>query len=186
MGGRRLDRYDLAVQIDYLCNGDDDEMMNNHDARRILKLEEGNVPLTKNEIHAAFLRSAMQYHPDRKFSEVDTAATPDATKFKECLQAKELLLAQPYVTWQTDKSKQRWRRNNQQNFRHNSSSIFANGFPTKTLRPNMSLRSNIAIRAFTIVFLSLGVAYTEWTKLQNQKQCRVQKLQQQRMAYRNQ
>lgn len=161
-------------------------MMNNHDARRILKLEEGNVPLTKNEIHAAFLRSAMQYHPDRKFAEVDTAATPDATKFKECLQAKELLLAQPHVKWQTENSQQRWRRNNQQNFRHNSNSIFANGFPTKTLRPNMSLRSNIAIRAFTIVFLSLGVAYTEWTSLQQKKQCRVQKLQQQRMAYRNQ
>eukprot|EP00751_Fragilariopsis_kerguelensis_P037919 CAMPEP_0170945168 /NCGR_PEP_ID=MMETSP0735-20130129/26280_1 /TAXON_ID=186038 /ORGANISM="Fragilariopsis kerguelensis, Strain L26-C5" /LENGTH=130 /DNA_ID=CAMNT_0011353511 /DNA_START=60 /DNA_END=452 /DNA_ORIENTATION=- len=39
-----------------------------------LRLEDGYVPLTKEEIHRAYLTAAMRYHPDRKHSNTGGAS----------------------------------------------------------------------------------------------------------------
>jgi len=135
-----------------------------------LRLEDGYVPLTKEEIHRAYLTAAMRYHPDRKHSNTG-GATPCAIKFKICLQTKDLLLKQQFYI--------KWQKKNNDNFyrsRQNSnSSILSNG---------SFLRSNYAIRGGLMLFLTCGFGYVEWTRLQQQSQGKKQKQQQKRMAYR--
>ena len=143
------------------------------DARRHLglRLEDGYVPLTKEEIHRAFLTSAMRYHPDRKHSNKAGGATPCATKFKICLQSKELLLKQQsYMNWQQNNNDNFYRRR-----RNTNINIVTNG---------SFLRSNVAIRGGIMLFLTCGFGYIEWTRLQQKSQAKIQKQQQKRMAYR--
>ena len=117
-------------------------------ARQLLGLE-STSPLTKENIQYAFVRAAKKYHPDRRHNQ------PCAVKFRECHQARRLLLdhycyngtaSAGSASINYNKKKQAW---------YEPTDPRAHGFPYTTLRV-LTLKQNLALRGIVMLTLAVG------------------------------
>lgn len=173
-----------------------------YEARRLLGIP--NDPIrpspTKEEIEIAFRNSAKKYHPDSISS--TTQVQPCAIKFRQCIQARELLLEHHSSTHQRggggkgqqqqqqashhsrNKNHSHYHRhehyNRYQQQRHrNQKDYFGKGFPFQTLRL-LTLKQKLMIRGSIMIMISLGALYDRWLRKQIQIQ-RNEQQQQQRL-----
>jgi DnaJ domain len=119
-------------------------------ARQLLQLEDtGTSPLRKSQIQKAYVNAAKKYHPDSRHGE------PCAVKFRECHEAKRLLMDHYGKNHSyndlhrtgTNRSKKRpW---------YKPTDPRAHGFPHTTLRV-LTLQQNLALRGMVMVGLIVG------------------------------
>lgn len=118
-------------------------------ARRLLDLNGSTrTCLSKEEISQAFLRAAKKHHPDRHHS---PEAMPCAERFRQALDAKELLLRH-YCGGRRAAARNYTRRNG-----------FAPGFPTRTMRV-LTLKQNLMLRGIVLTAITIGTLYDEWSR----------------------
>ena len=161
-----------------------------YEARRLLGIPNDQIrPPTKEEIDNAFRNAAKKYHPDSVSS--TTQVQPCAIKFRQCLQARDILLdyqsshqpgrggregrQQQYGSHPShNKSHSHYRRHHNQYQHHhhhhrNQKDYFGKGFPFQTLRL-LTLKQKLMIRGSIMVVVSLGALYDRWLRMKIQDQ----------------
>mmetsp|Transcript_49644 Transcript_49644/g.74922 ORF Transcript_49644/g.74922 Transcript_49644/m.74922 type:complete len:176 (+) Transcript_49644:120-647(+) len=142
-----------------------------HRARLLLQLYQRNP--TRGEIQDAFLRAAKKYHPDKRHpsnknvaSSTSPSSSSSAVTFRECLEAREILLKQQKHGFHH--SIRRATTGTHYNSSSSSSSFFASGFPTKTLRV-LTLKQNLALRGMVMLSLTFLAVYEEYASSSRKK-----------------
>ena len=137
-----------------------------HDARQLLQIHHirGRRP-TKDEIQKAFLESANLYHPDRKHH---PDAKPCPAQFRQCVQARDLLLHHYSHSNHGYTSSLYYGRSNADRTSTNRtrSRPFAHGFPFRTLQV-LTLQQKLAVRGTIMMLISLGASYDVWVRREN-------------------
>ena len=148
------------------------------DAKRLLEIQQDILRPSKEDIQKAFAQAARKYHPDGRHH---LNAQPCAIQFRQCVQARDLLLhhyygpspSRPYTRPPPSSGNNQYHHYRYNNNTYASSSgthndYFAKGFPFQTLRL-LTLKQKLVIRGAIMVLVSAGALYDKWVRMENQR-----------------